>query len=157
MPPSTLRVTVAPATEPAKGHGVSEYAGELTLDEAWAMLRDDPSSVLVDVRTEAEWHFVGIPVLDELGREPRFVELIRHPGGAHNPDFLTQVTDGLEPGRPILLLCRSGARSLAAAKGLTAAGYGPAWNITAGFEGPLDDDGHRGSGWRHSGLPWRQS
>lgn len=136
---------------------MSEYAGELSLDEAWAMLRDLPDSVLMDVRTEAEWNYVGIPVLHELGKAARFVEWIAYPGGRPNPVFLDQATEGLKPGQPILLLCRSGARSLAAAKVLTAAGYGPAYNVTAGFEGDLDDAGHRSSGWRHGGLPWRQS
>lgn len=136
---------------------MSDYAGELTLEEAWAMLRDEPAAVLVDVRTTAEWNFVGVPTLDELGKETRHVEWSTYPGGAHNPAFVDQSTAGLEPGVPILLLCRSGARSLAAAKALTSAGHGPAYNISAGFEGPLDAAGHRSGGWRHSGLPWRQS
>lgn len=141
-----------PVSEP-----VRNYAGELTLGEAWAMLGDDPAAVLVDVRTEAEWNFVGVPVLDELGRQARFAQWITFPGGDPNPDFLAQVTAELDRGSPVLLLCRSGARSLAAAKALTDAGYGPAYNITAGFEGPIDEAGHRSGGWRHSGLPWRQS
>jgi rhodanese-related sulfurtransferase len=136
---------------------VSDYAGELTLEEAWAMLGQDPAAVLIDVRTAAEWNFVGLPDLTGVGKEARLVEWITYPGGDPNPDFLEQATAELEPGTPVLLLCRSGARSLNAAKALTAAGYGPAWNVTAGFEGPLDDAGHRGGGWRHEGLPWRQS
>ena len=136
---------------------MSDYAGELSLDEAWAMLRDRPDAVLIDVRTEAEWNFVGIPVLDGLGKSARFVEWIGYPGGQPNPVFVDQATTELQPGQPILLLCRSGARSLAAAKALTEAGYGPAYNITAGFEGGLDDTGHRSGGWRHAGLAWRQS
>jgi rhodanese-related sulfurtransferase len=136
---------------------MSDYAGELSLDEAWAMLRDLPDAVLIDVRTQAEWNFVGIPVLDELGKEARFIEWNSFPGGHPNPRFLEQATDGLRPGQPVLLLCRSGARSLNAARALTEAGYGPAYNVTAGFEGALDDAGHRTSGWRHAGLAWRQS
>lgn len=121
------------------------------------MLGQDPDAVLVDVRTAAEWNFVGVPDLEPVGKQARFVEWITYPGGEPNPAFLEQVTAELEPGTQVLLLCRSGARSLNAAKALTAAGYGPAWNVTAGFEGPIDDDGHRGGGWRHEGLPWRQS
>jgi rhodanese-related sulfurtransferase len=136
---------------------VSDYAGELTLEEAWAMLRDDPRAVLIDVRTAAEWNFVGVPVLDEVDKEPRFVEWISFPGGQPNPGFLDEATAGLQPGTPILLLCRSGARSLQAARALTGVGHGPAYNVTAGFEGPIDDEGHRGGGWRHAGLAWRQS
>jgi len=136
---------------------MSDYAGELSLDEAWAMLRDLPDAVLIDVRTQAEWNFVGIPVLDELDKEARFIEWISFPGGQPNPRFLEQATEGLQPGQPVLLLCRSGARSLSAARALTEAGYGPAYNVTAGFEGALDPAGHRASGWRHAGLAWRQS
>ena len=136
---------------------MSDYAGELSLEEAWAMLRDDPAAVLIDVRTAAEWNFVGVPTLDEVGKEARFVEWITFPGGQPNPVFLDQATAGLDAGAPVLLLCRSGARSLHAARALTAAGYGPAYNVTAGFEGPIDEAGHRDGGWRHAGLPWRQS
>lgn len=136
---------------------VSEYAGELTLEEAWAMLGDDPAAVLIDVRTIAEWSFVGVPNLEAVGKEARFVEWTTFPGGRANPDFVGQATAELEPGTPVLLMCRSGARSLAAAKALTAAGHGPAYNVTAGFEGPLGPDGHRDGGWRNVGLPWRQS
>ncbi len=136
---------------------MTDRTGELTLDEAWAMLADDPNAVLIDVRTAAEWNFVGVPDLDEIGKQARFVEWIRFPDGAPNPDFVGQATAELTKGQPILLLCRSGARSLAAAKVLTDAGYGPAYNVTAGFEGPLDERGHRSGGWRHAGLAWRQS
>ena len=136
---------------------MTDYAGELTLDAAWAMLADDPSAVLIDVRTEAEWNFVGVPDLDTIGKQARFVEWVRFPDGSPNPEFLEQATAGLEPGQPLLLLCRSGGRSLNGAMALTAAGYGPAYNVSAGFEGPLDESGHRSSGWRHAGLAWRQS
>lgn len=136
---------------------MTDYAGDVSLEAAWTMLSDDPNAVLVDVRTEAEWHFVGVPSLESIGKQARFVEWIRFPDGDPNPDFLAQATSELQPGQPILLLCRSGARSLSAARALTAAGYGPAYNITAGFEGPIDDAGHRSEGWRHAGLAWRQS
>jgi len=136
---------------------MSDRIGELSLDESWAMLADDPNAVLIDVRTAAEWNFVGVPDLDEIGKQARFVEWIRFPDGAPNPDFVGQATADLAAGQPILLLCRSGARSLAAAKVLTEAGYGPTYNVTAGFEGPLDERGHRSGGWRHAGLAWRQS
>ena len=130
---------------------------ELTLEAAWAMLRDDPMACLVDVRTAAEWHYVGVPVLDAIGKRPLFVEWIDFPDGASNPRFVDEVTASIEPGQPVLLLCRSGVRSLAAAEALTAAGYGPTYNVSDGFEGPIDEAGHRPGGWRHSGLDWRQS
>lgn len=136
---------------------MSDDVGELTLGDAWELLRTDASAVLIDVRTEAEWNYVGVPVLDDANQPVRFVEWISYPEGEPNPRFVEQATDGLQAGQRILLLCRSGARSLAAANALIAAGFGPAYNITAGFEGPIDDDGHRSAGWRHAGLPWRQS
>jgi rhodanese-related sulfurtransferase len=64
----------------------------------------------------------------------------------------------VRPERPVLFLCRSGVRSAAAAEAAARAGYAHAYNVTEGFEGPLDADGHRGvSGWKAAGLPWRQS
>ncbi len=134
---------------------MSDYAGELTLDQAWQLLGDDPASVLIDVRTEAEWNFVGVPVLDGVSKQARFVQWVDYPSGQPNAAFAEQAIEGLEPGQPILLLCRSGGRSLAAARALTAAGYGPAYNVSTGFEGDLDQDGHRRGGWKGS-LPWRQ-
>jgi rhodanese-related sulfurtransferase len=136
---------------------VADYAGELTLDEAWARLREEPEAVLVDVRTRAEWTYVGVPDLAGIGKDPRLVEWISYPDGATNPDFLAEATAGLDPAAPILCLCRSGVRSLAAARALTGAGFTRAYNITAGFEGDLDAHGHRTTGWRHAGLPWQQS
>ena len=139
-----------------KESDMSDYAGELTLDEAWSLLRDDDRAVLVDVRTQAEWNFVGVPVLDELGKQPRMVEWVGYPGGTPNQNFLAEASAGLDTDVMVMFLCRSGVRSLAAARVFTAAGYGKAHNITAGFEGDLEPDGHRTTGWRHAGLPWRQ-
>ena len=135
---------------------MADYAGELTLDAAWQLLTDNEQSVLVDVRTKAEWSYVGVPVLDRLEKQPRFVEWVTYPDGSPNPEFLAQASDGLDHTAPIALLCRSGVRSLAAARALTAAGFTQAYNISAGFEGDLDSNRHRTTGWRHAGLPWRQ-
>ncbi len=129
---------------------------ELTLDEAWNLLSEEPDAVLIDVRTSAEWSFVGVPHLVELHKAPRFVEWNRFPGGNANPDFLAQASQGLAPGQPILLLCRSGARSLAAAKALGKIGFANTYNIADGFEGELDENDHRHGGWKEH-LPWRQS
>lgn len=128
---------------------------DISLDQAWSMLADDPSAVLIDVRTVAEWTFVGVPDLAELGKELRTVEWTRFPGGAANPDFVAQAGQGIGPDQPILLLCRSGARSLSAARALRAAGYTETYNVVAGFEGDLGADQHRHGGWKES-LPWRQ-
>lgn len=133
------------------------YAGDLTPNEAWELLQNDETAVLVDVRTQAEWAFVGVPDTTDLGKRPLFAEWSSLGSGPNPAAFVQAVTDQVDPGAPIVLLCRSGHRSAAAAAALTAAGYGPAYNVVDGFEGEVDGEGHRGStGWRADGLPWRQ-
>ena len=129
---------------------------QLTLTEAWDLLSSDADAVLIDDRTEAEWNFVGVPVLNEANRQPRFVQWITFPGGAPNAEFIAAATDGLEPTQPVLFLCRSGARSQAAAEAFEAAGFQSTHNVSAGFEGDKGPDGHRVGGWKHAGLPWAQ-
>jgi rhodanese-related sulfurtransferase len=122
------------------------------------LLRDDPSAVLVDVRTAAEWQFVGVPDITPLGRKAVLVEWVGYPSGAPNPNFLSQLAAaGVGPEQPIVFLCRSGHRSIGAAEAATAAGLGPSYNVLDGFEGGLDPEKHRGAvGWRAEGFPWRQ-
>ncbi len=129
---------------------------EISLDEAWSILTDDADATLIDVRTTAEWNFVGLPDLASLGREVRLAEWTRFPDGSPNDQFVEQATTGLEPQQPMLLICRSGARSRAAAQRLEAAGFPNVYNVTAGFEGDLDANGHRHGGWKER-LPWHQS
>lgn len=123
------------------------------------MLSDNPQAVLVDVRTDAEWSFVGVPDLSSLGREVVFIEWNKS-NGQHNDGFLTQLQEQVPAGqedRPVIFLCRSGNRSIGAAEVATEAGIGPSYNVLDGFEGHLDTHAHRGeSGWRALGLPWRQ-
>ena len=123
-------------------------------------------AALVDVRTKAEWSFVGLPELSELGIRPILAEWKSWPAMAANPDFADQVMAALGGARPgkLLFLCRSGARSQDAAKTLQAlfeAEGAPTrcFNVAEGFEGDLGHDGHRGglNGWKKRGLPWRQS
>lgn len=135
------------------------YAGDITPDEAWKLLVDDPEAVLVDCRTEAEWRFVGVPDLSSLQRDVVYVEWSRT-DGARNGDFVDDlVAAGVPPGeRPVVFLCRSGNRSIPAAETATAAGIAPSYNVLDGFEGNLDENRHRGAtGWRAIGLPWAQS
>lgn len=129
---------------------------EISLEEAWNLLGSDERAVLIDVRTVAEWNFVGVPVLDDVGREVRLVEWNTFPAGTPNPDFLATASAGLDLDQPILFLCRSGARSAAAAQAFERLGFSDTHNVTAGFEGDLDQHGHRSGGWKHEGLPWRQ-
>lgn len=132
----------------------------MSATEAMALLREDPRAVLLDVRTDAEWAYVGRPDLSAIGRQPLFVSWQRFPAMDVHPDFVAEVqAAGAEDvGAPMLVLCRSGQRSAAAATALSAAGYSRAFNIADGFEGPKDQDGHRNkvAGWRASGLPWVQ-
>lgn len=136
---------------PAQG-----YAGDIDCTGAWRMLETDPRAVLIDVRTAAEWDFVGVPDLSELGREVAFLQWIGYPGGTPNEKFVESLAELAD--RPLIFLCRSGGRSVGAAIAATAAGLGPAYNVLAGFEGDIGPDGRRGhTGWRAAGLPWRQS
>lgn len=126
------------------------------LETAWAMLRDDPASTLLDVRTMAEWSFVGVPDLAPVGKAVRLVEWTHFPTGAPNPGFLAEAGQGLDPAANLLVICRSGARSQAAAEALESAGFTATHNVVDGFEGQLDAEGHRRGGWKGSGLPWVQ-
>ncbi len=134
------------------------YAGDLTPAEAWDLLAEHPDAVLVDVRTEPEWRFVGVPDASSLGKRAALIEWVTYPTMTPNEDFVQQLlAAGVTPGQPIVMLCRSGQRSIAAAIAATSAGLGPAYNILEGFEGGTDQDGHRGAvGWKAAGLPWRQ-
>lgn len=140
---------------------MSNYAGDITPQEAWELLKSNEDAVLVDVRTDAEWRFVGVPDTAETGKEPLFIEWVNYPDGERNHQFVAQLKEaGIEPGSdaPIVFLCRSGQRSIGAAVAATDAGITPAYNILEGFEGPTNDESHRGwQGWRAAGLPWRQN
>lgn len=134
------------------------YAGDVQPRDAYAALRADARAVLVDVRTSAEWSYVGLPDLSELGKQVKCVEWQRFPDGTVNHAFITELRRaGIEEDTPVYFLCRSGVRSVSAAEAATAAGLGPAYNVLEGFEGPHDERGHRTvAGWKVDGLPWRQ-
>jgi rhodanese-related sulfurtransferase len=141
-----------------------EYAGDVSPTQAWDMLNSDPKAQLVDVRTMAEWSFVGLPDLSPLGRQVHCVAWQDFPAMAINPGFATEAAASVKAAgagadTPVLMLCRSGARSRAAAMALTGAGFTKAYNIAGGFEGDLDGERHRGrsNGWKAAGLPWRQN
>ena len=129
------------------------YAGDLSPTDAHQLLLDSPNAVLIDCRTNAEWTWVGVPAIAGT----RFVEWSQWPQGARNAEFVAQATNGLAQDQPVLMLCRSGGRSAAAATALAEAGFTDVYNIAGGFEGDLDTQGHRTGGWRGVGLPWQQS
>jgi len=136
------------------------YAGDLSPKEAWDLLAKEPAASLIDVRTDAEWAYVGGPDIAPLGKTAHRVSWQVFPAMAINPAFADQVAKvAPDKTQPILFLCRSGARSRDAAIALTRLGYRRCYNVAEGFEGPMDSGRHRGavSGWKVSGLPWKQS
>jgi rhodanese-related sulfurtransferase len=127
--------------------------------DAWEALISDPDAQLVDVRTDAEWQYVGIPDLRRAGKQAILVSWQYFPSGNVNATFVEELRDaGVRPEQKVYFLCRSGVRSLAAAQAAQAEGYGQVFNLAQGFEGPHDAEGHRGmiAGWKAEGLPWRQ-
>lgn len=143
------------ATPPAAG-----YAGDLSPTEAWALLKSDADAVLVDVRTKAEFVFVGIPDLSDIDKEPLMVPWKTFPSMELNPNFAQQVAaECKDKNAPLLFLCRSGGRSREAAIAMTEAGFTRCYNIATGFEGDPDGRRHRNTvgGWRRDGLPWVQT
>ena len=128
------------------------YQGELTPQEASDLLRLAPGAKIVDVRTRAEWDWVG--------RVAGAVEIEwnQYPGGVRNPNFVAELKRQVDPEALVMFLCRSGVRSIAAATAATEAGYNTCYNILEGFEGDKDANGHRNNigGWRKAGLPWIQ-
>jgi rhodanese-related sulfurtransferase len=141
-----------------------DYAGDISAAEAWDMLQSNPKAQLVDVRTIAEWNFVGLPDLADLDRKTHCVEWQMFPSMAPNADFVAQTSAALSaagagPDVPLLFICRSGARSRSAARAMAQAGFQKAFNIAGGFEGDLNGERHRGTenGWKAASLPWKQS
>ncbi|MEP6942444.1 MAG: rhodanese-like domain-containing protein [Betaproteobacteria bacterium] len=154
VPPSSQELTAV--LEAARQRGAEAglpYAGAVTPDEARALLEGLPGARLIDVRTRAEWEYVG--------RVPGsvLIEWNTYPSGTRNAAFAQQL-DQAAGARdvPLLFLCRSGQRSDQAARAAHAAGYQRAFNVLQGFEGDKDAAGQRGhvNGWRHAGLPWTQ-
>ncbi len=152
---SKTRIAGTYEVSPAAG-----YAGDVAPATAWKILSENRDAVLIDVRTRAEWNYVGLPELASIGKQPALLEWQVFPSMQPNPEFVSALGSACaDKDAPLLFLCRSGARSAAAAKAMTAAGYSTCLNVADGFEGPLDANGKRGSaaGWKATGLPWRQS
>ncbi len=139
---------------------------EVLPHEAWESLKSEPNTVLVDVRTRAEWSFVGFPELDNFDKKVIRVEWLAFPEMSVNPTFTGELFSCFGDRFPdkIFFICRSGVRSLDAAvyvsDVLREIGRNTLCiNVAEGFEGDLDEDRHRGNlnGWKQRGLPWRQS
>jgi rhodanese-related sulfurtransferase len=156
-PPALPEADDAPAT--GLSHPLLErrrltgaaYAGDLPPAEAWELVQSGVAR-LVDVRTPEERKFVGYV--------PGSIAVAWMTGTSfqRNPRFLRELEAKLGKEEVLLFLCRSGSRSLAAAKAAQAAGFSSAFNVLEGFEGELDERGQRGAlgGWRHHELPWIQ-
>ena len=129
------------------------YAGALLPAEAYALMQKAPAAKLIDVRTRAEWDFVGkVP-------GSVMIEWQTYPASQPNPGFFDELKAQAEKDAIVMFLCRSGARSHAAASAAGQIGYTRSYNVLQGFEGDKDAQGHRGSvgGWQFAGLPWIQS
>ncbi|MDK2122659.1 rhodanese-like domain-containing protein [Parachitinimonas caeni] len=129
------------------------YSGALTPQEAHQLLQGLPAARLVDVRSAAEWQFVGqVP-------EALRIEWKTYPGMLPNPHFIEQLKQQADPEAVLLFLCRTGGRSHEAAAAAAASGYSECYNVLEGFEGDRDAEGHRGTvnGWKAHQLPWQQS
>jgi rhodanese-related sulfurtransferase len=140
------------------------YVEDILSSDAYDLLESDSTSVLIDVRTQAEWTYVGTPDIQALGKTPLFLEWQSYPSVTVDANFTVRLeallqSSGVERGASLLFLCRSGARSRHAATAMTSAGWAPCFNVSDGFEGPLGDSRQRGgvSGWKAGGLPWTQT
>ena len=145
------------------GDPASTVIEEVPVEDALARLTKSANTVLIDVRTKAEWAFVGVANLASLGKQPILVEWQGFPDNRVNPAFVEQLAEalnrvGADQNSELLFICRSGGRSLMAARAMASAGYTRCRNVMEGFEGSLDPDRHRGrlGGWKAQGLPWVQ-
>ena len=145
-------------------HTDENAVDEVDVASAWEGLKTNSRAQLVDVRTRAEWTYVGIPDLGSLGKRAVLVEWQTFPDQSVDPRFAERLANelqalGVQTDDDLFFICRSGSRSLAAAKVMASAGYRACHNVSEGFEGPLDDERHRGAlqGWKAIGLPWQQS
>lgn len=136
---------------------------DIPVQETWKRLEGDPRAVLVDVRTRAEWAFVGVPDISALGRDVLLLEWQTFPDNRTAPDFVDRLeavlaARGVEQSDEIFFICRSGGRSRMAAEVMAAAGYRRCRNVADGFEGPMDANRHRSqiAGWKFEGLDWVQ-
>eukprot|EP00002_Diphylleia_rotans_P032062 TRINITY_DN6702_c0_g1_i2.p1 TRINITY_DN6702_c0_g1~~TRINITY_DN6702_c0_g1_i2.p1 ORF type:complete len:147 (+),score=33.22 TRINITY_DN6702_c0_g1_i2:72-512(+) len=130
----------------------------MTSAEAWTFLREQPDSQLVDVRTHEEHYFVGAPDLSPLGKDaflnPVKTFDIKSRKWANEPAFVSHIKARFpDPNTPIFFICRSGARSLEAARIMSGEGYTACKNISDGFEGPYSD----GTKQRRSDLGWKNN
>lgn len=142
---------------------LESYAGDVEVRTVWHQLAENETALLIDVRTHAEWSYVGVPILEDPSREVLLVEWVSYPSMQGSGDFAERLEAELakrsiDKSAALYFLCRSGVRSRHAAMVMTPRWDGPCYNVEAGFEGDLDEAQHRATrnGWKQAGLPWRQ-
>jgi rhodanese-related sulfurtransferase len=133
-------------------------AQEISPEQSWALLNDLPGARLVDVRTIPEWLYVGVPDIQSTPASLLQISWHVFPDMRTNEAFTEELQHAASPDDVLIFLCRSGGRSLAAARAAAEAGFHRPYSLRGGFEGPVDDQGHRGTvaGWKFAGLPWKQ-
>lgn len=139
---------------------VLHYAGDVTPDQAWDQLAKQADAVLIDVRTQPEWTFSGLPNLRSIGKQTVTLSWKIYPTMEVNPHFVSSLSEKItNKNAALYFLCKTGGRSLDAAIAMTRAGYSQCYNVAHGFEGDRDEHGHRGTanGWKASNLPWEQA
>jgi len=139
---------------------INRYAGNINPIEAWELLKTNSKSILLDVRTLAEWTFVGVTDLSSLKKDAIKIEWKTFPNMEINPFFINEVINACpDKSAPLLSLCRSGQRSIDTSIALTEHGFQKCYNVLEGFEGNTNDDSQRISkeGWKHRNLPWKQN
>lgn len=136
---------------------------DVPVEEVWRRLQADPGAKLIDVRTKAEWAYVGVPDLGSIGKDVVLVEWQTFPDNRVDSQFAERLgaqlaKAGVSTDAELFFICRSGGRSRSAAQTMAAAGFLRCRNVAEGFEGPLDPSRHRGrvAGWKVAGLPWAQ-
>ena len=139
-----------------------DYAGDVSCQEAWDVLANDPAAVLIDVRTNIEWQLIGKPDLASIGKDVIYLQWVTMQGV--NANFIDELKaalmeHGVTQDSPVFFMCQSGGRSKMSAMQCTEQGYSHCYNLAEGFEGELDEQQHRNSvsGWKVAGLPWTQS
>jgi len=138
---------------------IDNYAGNLTPHNSWAMLKLESRSILIDVRTDAEYSFVGVVDISSLSKKTVYANWLLYPSLDLNPNFMVELeSKNFAKDQLLLFICRFGVRSKHAAIAMAALGYTECYNTVGGFEGDKNDTMHRSceNGWKHSGLPWVQ-
>jgi rhodanese-related sulfurtransferase len=136
-----------------------KYAGDVSAKQAFEALKEDTTAYLIDVRTKAECHYVGVVDNSVLAGKVIYKEFRSLPGMEINSNFSSEIAKEVSDSTAkIFFLCRTGGRSREAAQIMTERGFANCFNIANGFEGDLDARQHRGNvnGWKAEGLAWRQ-